>query len=70
MYSVQFEDLKKVITAFEENLPCIKFFTSIEGNAHGDFIIKTGKKTFYVRHTDLTIWKMSGNWKDCEWTPI
>lgn len=69
MYSVWFEDLEKVITAFKENLPHIKTFTSIEGNAFGDFVVKTDNKIFIVKHNDFSIWKTSG-WKDSEWTQI
>lgn len=70
MYSVWFEDLEKAICEFRTHLPHIKTFTSIEGNAYGDFVIKTDTKTFIVSHKNFIIWKSSGDWRDNEWTPV
>lgn len=70
MFDVWFQDLEKALWEFNLHLPQVKTFTSIEGNADGDFVIKTDTKTYIIRHTDYSIWRLDGSWKEGNWTRI
>ena len=70
MYSVWFEDLESVIQLLRQYLPKELTFTSIKGNADGDFVIETKENTYIVKNMDYSIWKMLGTWKDCTWLRI
>ena len=49
MYSVWFQDLKKVLEQLKKKVPEVQTFCSIEGNAYGDFVVKTSSKTYIVK---------------------
>jgi len=70
MYDVNFQDLEKAIWEMNEHLPEVKTFTAIRGNADGDFVISTDTRIYIVRHTDFSIWRLDGSWKDGNWTRI
>ena len=70
MYSVWFQDLKKVIWVLNKQFPNLTTFNSIEGNADGDFVIKTNTKTYIVRHTDFSIWQLEDSWKKGNWRQL
>lgn len=64
MYSVWFCDLEKAIKAFHEKFPYWETFNSIKGNADGDFVFRCGADSFIVKHTNFSVWKYEGSWKD------
>lgn len=72
MYSVYFNDLKKVIEALNNKVPNLSTFCSIEGNVHGDFVIHNETDTWIVRHNDFSIWHLErgknrwGDWVEVE----
>ena len=69
-YSVWFCDLEKVLKTFREKCPQVKTFTSVEGNAYGDFVIKSSTgDTYIVKHSDFSIWHRDENWKN-KWVEI
>lgn len=70
MYSVWFSDLEKAIKAFHKRFPFWDTFDKIEGNAYGDFVIKSGDDTFIVKHTDFSVWKLERNWKNGQWVEV
>lgn len=77
MYSVYFNDLKKVIEVLNNKVPNLKTFCSIEGNSHGDFVIHDENAfneadTWIVRHDDFSVWHLEkgknkwGDWVEVE----
>lgn len=70
MYSVWFVDLQKAIEVFM--LKTHHFtFCSIEGNAHGDFVIKTANDTWIVKHNDFSVWHLEpGKYKWGDWIEV
>lgn len=72
MYSVWFCDLEKAIKALKEKVPNLSTFCSIEGNFHGDFVIKNETETWIVRHDNFSVWHLEksshkwGNWVEVE----
>lgn len=70
MYSVWLEDLAKIIEVFNKKKPTFKTFTSIHGNAYGDFVIKNDADTFIIRHTDWSLWKKENNNDTEQWIEI
>lgn len=70
MYGVWFCDLQKVIAAMAEKVPTMETFTSIEGNADGDFVVRNCTITYIVRHTDFSVWKRIGSWKEGRWERV
>lgn len=69
-YNVWFADLEKAIKAMKEKMPAVCVFKSIQGNADGDFVIKTSSSTYIVRHKDFSIWKLEGSWCTGRWVEI
>jgi predicted Rdx family selenoprotein len=70
-YSVWFYDLDKVLKVFREKCPQVQTFTSIEGNAYGDFVIRSSTGGVYIiKHSDFSIWHRDENWKNNKWTEI
>ena len=69
MYSVWLCDLEKALEVLKEKTHMLTF-CSIEGNAHGDFIIKDGYCTYLVKHTDFSIWYREGDWKTGKWISV
>lgn len=67
MYSVWFDDAIKAIQVVREKFPNMTTFNSIEGNAYGDFVIKTDTSIYIVKHTDFSIWYSTGDWKNNKW---
>lgn len=67
MYTVWFSDLEKVLKVFHEKLPHVVTFCSLGGNAYGDFLIKTDMATYCVRPSDLSVWRLDKNNKNCHW---
>lgn len=65
-YNVWFCDLEKVIEAFREKVNA-STFSSISGNAYGDFVIKHGDDTWIVKHRDFSVWHLVGDWRDGKW---
>ena len=65
MYGVWFCDLQKVIAAMAEKVPTMETFTSIEGNADGDFVVR-----YIVKHTDFSVWKRTGSWREGRWEKV
>lgn len=71
MYSVWFCDLEIALKTFRRVCPNITCFTSIEGNAFGDFTFRTTAGTYCVSHTDFSVYKFEGtDWKDGHWVKI
>lgn len=72
MYSVYFSDLKKAIEVFNNKIPNLVTFCSIEGNIHGDIIIHNETDTWIVRHNDFSVWHLErgknrwGDWVEVE----
>lgn len=71
MYNVWFSDLEKVLKVFHEKFPHIVTFSAIEGNAYGDFIIRTASNKYLVKHSDFSVWRLDhscrwGNWVEVE----
>lgn len=72
MYSVYFCDLKKAIEVFNNKIPNLVTFCSIEGNIHGDIIIHNETDTWIVRHNDFSVWHLErgknrwGDWVEVE----
>ena len=63
MYSVWFCDLEKAIKAFRAACPNFETFTSIQGNANGDFVIRYNEELFVVKHSDFSVWRQeNGKW--------
>lgn len=70
-YSVWFCDLEKAIKALKEKEPNLETFNSIEGNAYGDFIIKTDTDEWIVKHRDFSVWhKEKGQHKWGDWVEL
>lgn len=62
MYRVWFTDLEKAINAFRSKVPD-ELFSSIQGNAFGDFVITLDENSKYiVKHDDWSVWKL-GDWR-------
>lgn len=70
MYSVWFNDLEAVILKVKEKLPNMATFGEIKGNAYGDFVIKSDTDTYIVKHDDLSIWHMEGDWRSKKWVEV
>lgn len=71
MYSVWFCNLEKAIKALNNKLPNLQTFCSIEGNAHGDFVIKNETDTWIVSHKDFSVWHLEkGKYKWGDWVEV
>lgn len=70
MYSVWFQDLEEVLYQLKKHLPDFTTFCEIKGNADGDFVIKDDVDTYIVKHTDFSIWKREGDWKNGKWVEV
>ena len=70
MYGVWFCDLQKVIAAMAKKVPTMETFTSIEGNADGDFVVRNCTITYIVKHTDFSVWKRIGSWREGRWEKV
>lgn len=71
MYSVWFCDLEKAIKVFRKVCPHFETFTSIYGNAYGDFVIKYNNDSYIVKHSDFSVWRFEGgDWRTGKWVRI
>ena len=71
MYTVWFCDLEKAIKAFRKAYPNFETFTSIHGNAYGDFVIKYDDDLYIVKHSDFSVWHLEGaGWKASKWVEV
>ena len=67
-YSVWFCDLEKAVKALRAKVPNLETFNSIEGNAYGDFLVKTDTEKWIIKHRDFSVWHEEkgkhkwGNW--------
>lgn len=70
MYRVWFDDLEKAIVSFRK-VVSNELFTSISGNAYGDFIFKINDSVQYtVKHDDFSVWRNYGDWREPDWREI
>lgn len=70
MYRVWFSDLEKAIVAFRAVVKD-DLFSSIEGNAYGDFIFRIDESvTYIVKHNDFSVWKLDGDWRTGKWVLV
>lgn len=66
-YSVWFCDLEKAVEALKTKVPNLETFNSIEGNAYGDFLVKTDTEKWIIKHRDFSVWheeKGKNKWGD------
>jgi len=70
MYRVWFEDLQKAVIAFRAKTGH-NLFSSVSGNADGDFVFKIDEGiTYIVRYDDFSVWRNFGDWRNPDWREI
>ena len=70
MYRVWFDDLERAIDAVRSKASP-RMFSSIRGNAYGDFIIEIDDNiTYVVKHDDFSVWRDWGNWRNPDWREV
>lgn len=63
-WPVLIENLDKAIAVFSGKMPPGTLVNSIQGNVHGDFIVKNDTDVYIIKHADWSLWKREGeSWR-------